>query len=635
MSLYALVLIGDPPLTALSYSQLCPLPWTAKTTITEVDAIIKKSLRMPGELEYYLLDVPLKPSTLAGIRDLSKPLQDHEELLFHSVRLWPQEFDSSFDDLHVEKPVGRERVVSLVVIWCPTPLETSEPYPPATIVEDFFGRDAVAQSGRQRDPPSTGAKSCNLVPAQQVNQPAAAFNYRPQELTPSPLSLYNPAFATFRRGMANLTKNFKFSKEEVERATDFIVISSKYYVDENARMTALRQCSLFPTPERSQSAWCTSEIQTNATIIKPDGNIPLALAVRIVICFLELKNGGGDGGCDPNEQVQLDFIKVVSSDQYAPVRSVSCCPTFLVSLSGSQLAIWGAVFAERFFFEPLAFLHVGPQPVCTDRSPSETGVREVAKVLRLLNDALDELTSYYKTLPIPPPVHVSSYGKKIRSGKHANSTTTSRISSSHAARFPHWTSFKIGANKATLTYTRRLAGDTDFERTVFLAKMTSESISPSVRDVVVKFTYRYSEDGHRLLADKNLAPTLYHCAYEETVGMWVVVMDVVEGGTARKGNKLNIEQGKSLRHAVGLLHAKGLVFGDLREPNVIVKPDTICLIDFEWCGRCEDVDGKGLGVRYPTHIAMGPDYDWAEGVGPDEFIRKAHDLHLVQQMCGA
>lgn len=62
------------------------------------------------------LDVPLKPSTLAGVRDLSKPLQDREELLFHSVRLWPQEFDSSFDDLHVEKPVGRERVISLVVI---------------------------------------------------------------------------------------------------------------------------------------------------------------------------------------------------------------------------------------------------------------------------------------------------------------------------------------------------------------------------------------------------------------------------------------------------------------------------------------------------------------------------------------
>ncbi len=26
---------------------------------------------------------------------------------------------------------------------------------------------------------------------------------------------------------------------------------------------------------------------------------------------------------------------------------------------------------------------------------------------------------------------------------------------------------------------------------------------------------------------------------------------------------------------------------------------------FEECGRCEDVDGKYLGVRYPTHIATG------------------------------
>ncbi|KAJ8693351.1 hypothetical protein PTI98_008354 [Pleurotus ostreatus] len=266
-----------------------------------------------------------------------------------------------------------------------------------------------------------------------------------------------------------------------------------------------------------------------------------------------------------------------------------------------------------------------PALVCASRSPSETGVREVAKVLRLLDDALDELSVYYKTLPIPPPVRVSSYGKKSSSGKHAN----------NAARFPHWTSFRIGESEFTLAYQRRFPGETDYERTVFLAKMTSESIMPPDRDVVVKFTHRYSERGHRHLADNDLAPTLHHCAYVESVGMWVVVMDVVEGRTAHKGNKLSAEQGKSLRHAVELLHAKGLVFGDLREPNVIFKPNAVCLIDFEWCGPCEDVDGKGLGVRYPTDVAMGSDYDWAEGVGPDEFIRKAHDLYRLEQICGA
>ncbi|KAF7426003.1 hypothetical protein PC9H_008365 [Pleurotus ostreatus] len=247
----------------------------------------------------------------------------------------------------------------------------------------YEGCDAVVQLGRLRDPPSTSAKSRNLGPAQQADNPAAAFNYRPQDLTPSPLSLYNPVFSAFRRGMADPTENFTFTKEEVECAIEFISISSKYYDDENARMAALRRCSLFPTPKWSQSAWRTSDIQTNMSTIKPNGNIEIALlAIRIFIGFLELKNGVGDGGCDPCEQAQVDFIKVVSSDQYTPVCAVSCCPTFIVSLAGNQLAIWGAVFAEHFFFEPLAFLYVGPQPVChPGRSPIETGVREVAKVL--------------------------------------------------------------------------------------------------------------------------------------------------------------------------------------------------------------------------------------------------------------
>ncbi|KAJ8693415.1 hypothetical protein PTI98_008408 [Pleurotus ostreatus] len=247
----------------------------------------------------------------------------------------------------------------------------------------IFSCDAVVQLGRLRDPPSTSAKSRNLGPAQQADNPAAAFNYRPQDLTPSPLSLYNPVFSAFRRGMADPTENFTFTKEEVECAIEFISISSKYYDDENARMAALRRCSLFPTPKWSQSAWRTSDIQTNMSTIKPNGNIEIALlAIRIFIGFLELKNGVGDGGCDPCEQAQVDFIKVVSSDQYTPVCAVSCCPTFIVSLAGNQLAIWGAVFAEHFFFEPLAFLYVGPQPVChPGRSPIETGVREVAKVL--------------------------------------------------------------------------------------------------------------------------------------------------------------------------------------------------------------------------------------------------------------
>ena len=55
-------------------------------------------------------------------------------------------------------------------------------------------------------------------------------------------------------------------------------------------------------------------------------------------------------------------------------------------------------------------------------------------------------------------------------------------------------------------------------------------LGSEVVPVVVKFTHAHGAHAHALLADASLAPAPRHYAYEDDVGMRVVVMDCVAGG---------------------------------------------------------------------------------------------------------
>ncbi|GAW04098.1 hypothetical protein LENED_005866 [Lentinula edodes] len=159
---------------------------------------------------------------------------------------------------------------------------------------------------------------------------------------------------------------------------------------------------------------------------------------------------------------------------------------------------------------------------------------------------------------------------------------------------------------------------------------------PSDQAQFVKFACRYGETGHRLLAEAGLAPRIYYCAFDETIGLWVIVMDYVEGVLCN--GKLVGGEAKSLTRAIKLLHDNDLVFGDLREPNIIIsKPrESVCVVDFEWCGPCKDIKEGGNVVqrraRYPTNIALSAEYNWAPGVEADGVIAKEHDNHRLQMM---
>jgi len=84
----------------------------------------------------------------------------------------------------------------------------------------------------------------------------------------------------------------------------------------------------------------------------------------------------------------------------------------------------------------------------------------------------------------------------------------------------------------------------------------------------------------------------------------MVVMDYFEGKTAhepwpKSTDRLPKTIREEVERAVKELHRIGLVFADLRKPNIMVatevNPPQVKLVDFDWCGEHE----KG---RYPITL---------------------------------
>jgi len=147
-------------------------------------------------------------------------------------------------------------------------------------------------------------------------------------------------------------------------------------------------------------------------------------------------------------------------------------------------------------------------------------------------------------------------------------------------------------------------------------------------DVIVKFTARYHKKAHRILAGAGFAPKLYFC--ERVVGgLCMVVMDRVDGKSLRQ---LQVEKkliptivSKHMRQAVHLLHEQNIVFGDLRDPNILYDASSGCtfVVDFDWPG-IHEVD------RYPA--TLNPNNSWPEDVMAYGLMLKAHDLWQLKRL---
>jgi hypothetical protein len=126
---------------------------------------------------------------------------------------------------------------------------------------------------------------------------------------------------------------------------------------------------------------------------------------------------------------------------------------------------------------------------------------------------------------------------------------------------------------------------TTADRLLYIAQTTDG------KEIIVKFTRRYSSELHTFCADQGCAPALLGCE-RLPGGFFGVAMEYIKSAhpiTESEHIKKHGEWAKELHGLVKAFHAKGLVHGDLRWPNIICDVNGMKVIDFDWGGRSGEV----------------------------------------------
>ena len=116
-------------------------------------------------------------------------------------------------------------------------------------------------------------------------------------------------------------------------------------------------------------------------------------------------------------------------------------------------------------------------------------------------------------------------------------------------------------------------------------------------------------------------------------GLKLVVMEYVDGVTGHDayGNATTLPDVilKEIEKAIALLHENGLVFGDLRPPNIMVSEERARLVDFDWCAR----DGVGM---YPASLNdVDRDIGWHPDVKRGDVMDKKNMTFSCCRNCTA
>jgi serine/threonine protein kinase len=298
------------------------------------------------------------------------------------------------------------------------------------------------------------------------------------------------------------------------------------------------------------------------------------------------------------------FLSDGSFVQFEELRYSTNCPTFLIATAGPWIAILGAVITDGVIVQRLTdYIWVGLDSVL-----NESHITNVARIFYALKASLGKLDSYYEK--------VQPTGSLPADSRYFPSITA----------YPHSDGF------IDFKYVGFLENCPDC--TTLHARTTTEP----AQDIVVKFVDRYGERAHSILADEGLAPKLFyygslHLSDEQPSyrSLSMVVMEYIDGKTlAQVKEEMNVQTTEKvrleLRRALALLHDHGLVFGDLRPPNVMItKAHEVKLIDFNWAG----VEGQ---AKYPYMISPG--IDWPEDVKALAVMKTDHDVDMLSKLFG-
>ena len=191
--------------------------------------------------------------------------------------------------------------------------------------------------------------------------------------------------------------------------------------------------------------------------------------------------------------------------------------------------------------------------------------------------------------------------------------------------FPHPRSYRsLDDEKEEVHF--RYASVLEYNKLLFVAK------TDAGEQVCIKFAQTYSVEAHRKCAERGTSPKLR--GSERVVGGWhMVVMDLLEGYQCLHDVKHRLSDGEKgrlmeeLRSKLAALHQDGLVHGDVRDANVMVRKEPFAwkLVDFDWSGRLGE-------VRYPMNINRGPRLRRPEGAVDGQLVLADHDVRMLDML---
>ncbi|KAJ8699497.1 hypothetical protein PTI98_002607 [Pleurotus ostreatus] len=465
----------------------------------------------------------------------------------------------------------------------------------------------IAQSRRSQTP-SEISKSANYRRNQATKETLlldGRYDFRdPANTTAPPVELYNPAFSQFLADIADPT--LEVPKKLIPKVAKLMDLASAIYNAEETRRTKLQG----PLNDVMDCAL--------ARVTNSDGTAPDATGLHVLlkttsqaaaICIEEYKNEYGEGSTDVTTQASFSMQRMWSLPENNFIRERCCCPTFLIAIGGPWFGVLGAVLTHKCIVQrltDLAWLGLST-PL------EEQRCIRLSKLFYSLARALHRLREWYDTeLP----------------------TFSLAEAPSHPRFFPSITSYPSPSGNVVFRYLRPL--ERDNACVAFLAEIVEGPeclLEPSKTDeqgqlIVVKFAARYCVEAHQLLADMGMAPKLFHCGQVQPrrPGLLLIAMEYLSGTTV---NGLTADQWQACKvqsnvgNIVKVLHDNGLVFGDLRTPNIMYLNGSFKLIDFDWAGK----EGE---ARYPPFLSTV--IPWPLGTQPSALITREHDLEWLRRL---
>ncbi|KAJ7668576.1 hypothetical protein DFH06DRAFT_982837, partial [Mycena polygramma] len=441
--------------------------------------------------------------------------------------------------------------------------------------------------------PSTEAKNENMLLGQNPKNPTAIYNGRPAEMTGPPICIYDAVFSRFIENVES--GSTQVTSEDLEQAHQFVLAVVPYYKREDERQTAITAplTHFWGAHSVTKSTYTVS----HEKYFTPDGSLAITIGLlTLYIELTEIKNAiGSGGGCDPTDQACKGYLMMCLDPKARFIRNSTHLPAFLASITGEQLTVSGVVYVDRAIVQRLTYTRDLVPPTPTGQDAYSRHLFDIARLMRCVGDAVEELKKYYEELPMAttrPVFHPT----------------------------PHFKSFNFKGHCIELQYLGLLGVNSEANyHAIFEAMLPPVAFDARV---VVKFTSTYCAEAHQFMASIGAAPQLLYCERRPDCGMlYAVVMLYAEGGAPTQATKQKAFD--TMRSNLERLHKANFVFGDVRAPNVIDAQAGPLFIDFDWSGP------HGT-ARFP--VDLNPKIPWPEGAKAGGAIEPKHDLALLHLM---